>query len=117
MLSKQSAERRVAGVSPLLVKDEKWEKAYPTLWAHLTQVQWDDGSSRQTSSLLVFAGDSTLKAMLRDREAGLCLWVAADSMDKLWKALEGSLNDPQAEWRVDRQAEGQQASRVKRGKS
>lgn len=114
MMKKPSAERRVVGVSPMLVKDERYEKKCPTLWAHLTALQWDDGTSRQTSSILIFAGDGMLKGMLRDREAGLCLWVAADGLEKLLLVLEASLNDPQAEWRVDRQAEGQPASRVKR---
>lgn len=113
-MKKPSAERRVVGVSPMLVKDERYEKKCPTLWQHLTSLTWDDGSVRQTSSLLIFAGDGLLKAMLRDREASLCLWVAADGIEKLLLVMEAALNDPQAEWRVDRAAEGQQASRVKR---
>lgn len=106
--------RRVVGVSPMLVKDERYEKKCPTLWAHLTSLQWDDGTPRETSSLMIFAGDGMLKAMLKDREAGLCLWVASDGLEKLLLVLEAALNDPQQEWRVDRQSKDQQASRVKR---
>lgn len=113
-MMKKSVERRVEGVSDLAVSDARWEKQYPTLWAYLTTVRWDDGTVRQTSSLLIFAGDSTLKAMIRDRDAGLCLWVAADGMEGLFKALESHLNDPQAVWRLDRVKEGDQATRVKK---
>lgn len=114
MMKKDAQTRRVQGVSPLLVKDERYEKKCPTLWAHLTAVQWDDGTARQTSSLLIFTGDGCFKAMLRDREAGLCLWVAADGLEKLLLVMEAALNDPQQEWRIDRQTAEQTASRVKR---
>jgi hypothetical protein len=109
------ANRKVAGVASELPKDIRAAKEYPLLWDHLSQRKWDDGSPRQTSSMMLFEQDGVLKAMLRDKDAGLCLWVASKSLYGVLGALEAALGDPEAEWRVDRQAEGQQARRVKRG--
>lgn len=89
---------------------------YPTLWSYLTQSAWDDGSPRVTSSLLVFVQDGIMKGLLRDREAGLCLWVAAPGLSQLLGVLETNLGSSAADWRVDReQGKGQTAKRVKRG--
>lgn len=114
MLEKQP-ERRVADAVGRRVIDVRWAKEYPTLLDHLTQVEWSDGSKRQTSSLLVFADGGVCKAMLRDREAALCLWVACETVSGVFGVLEAALCDPRAEWRVDRQQDGQQASRRRRG--
>lgn len=113
MLQKPT-NRKVAGVAAELPKDVRAAKEYPLLWDHLSQRKWDDGSPRQTSSVMLFEQDGVLKAMLRDKDAGLCLWVASKSLYGVLGALEAALSDPEAEWRVDRQAEGQQAKRVKR---
>jgi hypothetical protein len=54
--------------------------------------------------------------LLKDRDAGLCLWIAAPTLLGLFEALELALCDAETEWRVDRQFEGQPAKRVKRGR-
>lgn len=116
-LLKRGDQRRVGGASGSLIEPDALSSAYPVLWSHLTQIAWEDGQVRETSSLLVFLQDGMLKGMIRDREAGLCLWQAAGSLVGLLEALEAGLCDPQAEWRVDRQKEGQQAKRVRKGAS
>lgn len=92
--------------------DDPLRVAYPVLWAFLTQHKWEDDSPRDPGSMLVFVQDSMLKAMLRDRNDGTCLWVAAGSLQGLLDAVEGSLMDPGADWRLDRQRPGDQAKRV-----
>lgn len=103
------------GAEPRVLTDPAFAEMYPILWSYLTQTKWEDGSARTPSSVLFFAQDGILKGMLRDRDAGLCLWVASATWSGLLDALEGALSDPRADWRVDRQAEGQQAQRVRRG--
>lgn len=114
-LLKRGDQRRVGGASGSLIEPDDFSARYPVLWSHLTQVAWEDGQARETSNLLVFCQDGMLKAMLRDREHGLCFWTAAGSLGRLFEALEAGLCDPQAEWRVDRQREGQAAKRVRKG--
>jgi len=113
LLRKGDSEGRgPAKVRPLT--DPAFANPYPILWSYLTQMKWEDGSPRQTSSLLIFADDGVLKAMLRDREVGLCLWVAGATVQGLWDALEGALTDPRADWRADRKFEGDPAKRQRR---
>lgn len=114
-LLKRGDQRRVGGSGGMLVDHCDLSAKYPVLWSHLSQVAWEDGQVRETSNLLVFQQDGMLKAMLRDREHGLCFWTASGSLTGLLDALEAGLCDPQAEWRVDRQKEGQQARRVRKG--
>lgn len=116
-LLKRGDQRRVGGAGGSLIEPDEFSAQYPVLWSHLTQVAWEDGQARETSNLLVFCQDGMLKAMLKDREHGLCFWTAAGSLTSLLGALEAGLCDPQAEWRVDRQKEGQQARRVRKGTS
>lgn len=104
---------RVAGSSS--ISDAVAAESWPLLWSHLTQTAWEDGTPRVTSSLLLFAGDGSLKIMLRDRSQGLCLWIASPSLSDAFTAIELALGDPNTEWRIDRQVEGEKASRVKPG--
>jgi hypothetical protein len=114
-LLKKGDQRRVGGASGSLIEPDELSSRFPVLWSHLTHVEWAKDVPRETSSLLVFFQDGMLKGMVRDKDAGLCLWMASGSLGGLLDALEAGLCDPQAEWRIDRQAEGAKAKRVRKG--
>lgn len=114
MLSKAS-KPRVDGVAAQIV-DPGLLKKCPMLASHLCQSLWEDGSPRQVSTLSIFTGDGAFKACLRDRENGLCLWVAATSFDRLPSVLEAALGDENTVWRQDRQQPGETATRVRKGR-
>jgi len=111
---KKPSNRNVAGAGGSAVEVCELALQVPTLYEYLTQTAWDDGTARETAGLLVFFQDGMLKGMLRDKDSGLCLWVAARSLSALLATLEAALLDPAAEWRVDRQVPGQAARRVKK---
>ena len=113
LLRKSDMEGR-GGPGPRSLTDPAFASQYPLLWSYVTQNKWEDGTPRQTASFLVFSDDGVLKMMLRDREAGLCLWVAGATVMGLFDAVEGALGDPKADWRQDRAAAGQTAKRVKK---
>lgn len=113
MLEKR-ASRSGENVASGSLSDPQSQQRWPTLWHHLTQKTWPDQSARQTSSILVFEQEGQLKAMLRDKEAGECLWVAAKSLVGLFDAVEGALNDPEPDWRPDRKGPGDSAPRRKK---
>lgn len=115
LLRKSDMDGR-AGSGPRPLTDPGFAGPYPLLWSFLTQNKWEDGSARQTSSVLMFSDDGVLKLMLRDRDAGLCLWVAAGTVMGLFDAVEAALGDPRADWRQDRVKPGDQASRVRKGR-
>lgn len=113
MLEKKARKVSEDGGSVMMV-DDKFASAYPLLHSYLTQNRWPDGSPRETSSIILFVDGPTCKAMLRDKDEGLCLWVASTSLWLVFDVLEAKLADPAAEWRQDRQEAGQKASRVKK---
>lgn len=96
------------------VSDPQMQQRCPTLWQFLTTCQYDDGTAREPSTLLVFLQDGSLKGMIRDKDGDRCLWAAARSLVGLLDALDGALGDPGADWRPDRKAAGQSAPRGKR---
>jgi len=112
---KKAEKPRVDGVAAS-VADPALAKRCPMLAAHLTQASWEDGTPRQVSTLSIFTGDGAWKACLRDRENGLCLWVAATAFDRLPGALETALGDENTVWRADRQQPGDTASRQRKQK-
>lgn len=114
MLLTKGTARKIAGGSVEVVTDVEWSTLYPLLFAHLTQPTWEDGTARQVSTLTWFADGGVVKALLKDREAGCCLWAASKSFTDLPGVIEALLADPTAEWRVDRQVSGQKATRVKK---
>lgn len=111
---KKPEGRKVAGIAGQVAEVDEWAIAYPLLFEHMTAVKWDDGTSRQTSSLTLFQQDGVVKAILKDKEAGLCLWVASPGVGTLFPVLEAALASSETEWRVDRHQGGESAKRVKR---
>lgn len=108
MLKKSDQRVRVDGVASKL-DDNDTKSLFPTLWDYMTQDRWDDGTPRETSSLLIFAQDGMLKAMLRDRENGQCLWTAGVSVATVMFQLDTALNDPNADWKADKAVPSTQA--------
>jgi len=114
LLLQKGASRKLAGGTSEVVTDPEWSVLYPLLFAHLTQTVWEDGSTRVVSTLTIFADGGMVKALLKDREGGCCLWAASKTFTDVPGILEALLADPAAEWRVDRVVAGQKASRVKK---
>jgi len=80
---------------------------HPALWEYLTLDQWEDGSSRQTSTLSVFFGSNGLQAALNDRDGGRVAFASGDSLERLLEALEHGLQSDSLDWRKSFQASGQ----------
>lgn len=114
LLSK--ADRPVPqAVSAAVMDEQEWSSRWPLMLAYMTQDRWEDGTQRQTSSLLLFKQDGMIKVMLRDKDTGLCLWAAGGGLFAALNAVEGLLGDPKADWRQDRQEPGTRAKRVQKG--
>lgn len=113
MIQRQQS-RRVAGQVNGDMQPCEMALSVPTVWDYLTSRVYADGSARTPSSLLVFTDSGTFKAMLKDPDAGLCCWVASNTLAGVIAALEAALGDPEHEWRQDRSKVGDQARRVKR---
>jgi len=79
-------------------KDAPFGK-YPTLLEWLVTEQWEDGSERKTSTILVFGEEGRVKVRLADRETDKVLWVTAESVRKALASLEADLVGGTGEWR------------------
>lgn len=104
--------RKLAGAEGGGIEDAEWFVNYPTLYDHLTQTKWPDGTARELSTVTLFADGGVVKVLLKDRALGHCLWAASKTFSDVFAVLEGLLNDPGADWREDRNAPGKKASRV-----
>lgn len=114
MLLDRSQNRCVVGTLTQAMQDLEFETLYPMLFAHLTSPTWSDGTTRQLSTVTLFADGGVVKCLLKDREMGLCLWASCPTITNVFAVLETLLLDPQAEWRMDRVVAGGKASRVKK---
>jgi hypothetical protein len=100
---------------PVASAEDGMASRWPTLFAFLSQMRWEDDTARVPGSMLTFVQDGMFKGMLRDKNDGTCLWVASRTLEGLFDAVEGSLCDPGADWRVDRQGPNDRATRVRKG--
>ena len=110
---KKSAARTVEGECQAEPEGGDFLLMYPTLWTHLVQAKWDDGSPRKPSSITIFSDGPVMKCVLKDKETSTCLWLACPSMDGLFVLVEAALNDPATVWRLDRNDSGGRSTRVK----
>lgn len=84
---------------PIRPMDPACEGEMPTLFAYLADDQWEDGSARLRSTIILFCEDDLFKMALTDKDSDLTLWVASKTFAGLFGGMEARLNDPEAEWR------------------
>lgn len=72
-------------------------------WEFLTQTVWEeDGSPRQTGTVMLFADAGRLKAMLNDRDGSVVAFLTLSSEDDVLGAVDQALLDPDTDWRAAR---------------
>lgn len=74
-------------------------KKFPNLLAMLQDSKYDDGSARETSTLLVLAEGGMVKLCLNDRDLGRTAWTTATTLEDALASLESRLAKDQCEWR------------------
>jgi len=90
-----------AGQKKLALSEQgqAWVDAHEALWEYLTCDMMPDGSERLTSMLCVLVEGGMVKAALQDRQEGLSLWAAAQSIPEVLDALEARLRAGDGDWR------------------
>lgn len=74
--------------------------SWPGLWEHLTATKYPDGSKRETSSIVVVAGEGGWRGCVSDRDNSRTMWKTADTLEGLLLALEqGVQEDDDRSWR------------------
>ena len=87
--------------------DDTLSSDHPLLHEHLVTANWEDGSERETSTLLLFVGQGAWKACLNNRSEGLTLWASGSSLAGAMEALERALDTSAPDWRRNRPGRGQ----------
>ena len=72
---------------------------FPRLFEYVTEGAWEDGTPRQTSSLLMFFEDGYWKTCLNDRALGRTLWATGVNPEAAITSLEAALASEAADWR------------------
>lgn len=87
-------------------EDCAFARDYPAIWEYLTMEKWDDGDTRETSTLLMLFEDGCFKACLNDRALGRSAWTTADSPSKALQRLDNAIQQGSADWRAKKQFNG-----------
>lgn len=92
-----------------LAKDKETADTWPAWFEWMTTDAWEDGTARETSTLLVFVEDGLWKCCFNDREGSRRLWVSGSTLGGMLGALDASLRTGEGDWREMRPFEGPRA--------
>jgi len=85
-----------------LASDSALAATCPALHEFLTLSVLPDGTTRTPSTLCFFSDGGLWKAVLNEKDLGLCLWATGESLPQLWEELEARLTAPVVDWRAAR---------------
>lgn len=100
MIRRQSASGKCVTGSQYAARDVVMEADNPLLFEYLTARTFEDGSERETSTLLIFASEGVWKACLNDRAEQRALWASGASYADAIAALESLLDSGAETWRA-----------------
>lgn len=90
-------EKGDAGVC--VCPDAKLQAQYPLLIEHITDEEWDDGTSRERSTITIICEGGLMKVSLNDRELERSLWRSGMTLQEALGSLEKALGSSKADWR------------------
>jgi hypothetical protein len=78
-------------------------RLFPALSAFCRDQAYDDGTVRETGTILLFTEDGRYKAWLHDRDGACSCFVSNTTLTGLLLAAEAALVDEGLDWRADRE--------------
>jgi len=87
-------------------KDEAFQKKMPTLWEFLTTRAWEDGTDRETGTLLVFVEEGLVKVCLCNRDTGHVGFISGRTWADALASCEKHLAADTVDWRLSKGARG-----------
>lgn len=73
---------------------------FPSLWSFLTDIEFDDGTARQTGTVLLVVDDARAKVWLNDRAEGLSCWVSGSTLLDALESADRGLRNGGLDWRA-----------------
>lgn len=98
-IMKRPAASADDGKSGRAATDQGWESRFPHLLEMLVATQYEDGSARETATLMVIAEHGRFKLGLNDRDTARSCWTSGRTVDEALEALDRSLEFGDADWR------------------
>lgn len=98
MLRKPKPGERTGPVEAVF-NDADFKASYPHLTDHLVGTRYEDGSSRVTSTLLIFCDSSVLRVCLNDRDNNRSVFFTGETVEVALTAAENALAENSVEWR------------------
>jgi len=85
--------------STTALKASPYFKSLPALWEFLTVVQWEDGETRATGTVLFFSEEGRVKCCVNDRDGERSAFVTGGSWEGVIDAIEEGLVANCLDWR------------------
>lgn len=85
--------------TPQDVSSSPFVREYPCLWEWMTLTAWEDGTSRNPTSITLFLDEGRLKAAVNDREGNRVAFVSAWTVEDLLRSVEDGLLGQSLDWR------------------
>ena len=74
----------------------------PDLLAFMCQQHWEDGSSRQTGTMMLFTESGVWKCWLHDRDASQGCFLSSSTLEGVLKKANEIAGGAGGDWRPDR---------------
>jgi len=96
---KKDASKGSAAVTPGKWEDKQFTGQYPNLAAFLSQTTYEDNTTRQTGTMIIFIQDGQLKMCLSDRDNQRNAFITSPTLQLLFDVVELGLGDGNLDWR------------------
>jgi len=90
--------------------DRDFQSKWPTLFDYMFQTTWEDGTLRQTATLMFFAEGVVLKGVLNDRAFARSVFVTSATFSGILDTLEEGLLRNNLDWRQRKNYNGNSSS-------
>jgi len=74
-------------------------KMFPEVAKFILAPKYDDGSARQTGTVMLLAEDGLCKAWLHDRDAGISCFVSGSTLEATLVSAEAAIDGTAGDWR------------------
>lgn len=115
MMAKRPEPNQLPKLADLGADYGSWEKLCPELATWLCDGSYDDGAAKGDVTITLRRNVTTITALLKVEDGGLCLRASGDSVDDALVALELMLGANPVPWEVDSYPLGGGRKKPKRG--